>query len=231
MAFCAKCGQQVADGAQFCGYCGASQIPASQIPASQAPVYQNPAPQAPVYQNPAPQAPVYQNAGYQNAGYQNAGYQNAGYQNPAPQAAPVPQGPSFFDKVKKFFVDLLDTPDHTESYNDADIKNQNTKLMSILAYLSWLLLIPLFACKQSAFARFHTNQGLVLAIIATAYNVTVGLLCALIDLLVPVLAVILGVIFGLAGCVFTALAVLGIINVVRGKAKELPFIGKYQILN
>ena len=41
---------------------------------------------------------------------------------------------------------------------------QENKVMGILAYLSFLVLIPLFAARESPFARFHTNQGLVLAI-------------------------------------------------------------------
>jgi len=36
--------------------------------------------------------------------------------------------------------------------------------MAILAYLTWLVLIPLFAAKESKFARFHCNQGIVLAV-------------------------------------------------------------------
>ena len=47
---------------------------------------------------------------------------------------------------------------------------QENKVMGILAYLSFLVLIPLFAAKESPFARFHTNQGLVLAIGEIGYD-------------------------------------------------------------
>lgn len=37
---------------------------------------------------------------------------------------------------------------------------QENKGMAVLAYL--IFLIPLLAAKESKFARYHTNQGLVL---------------------------------------------------------------------
>ena len=39
---------------------------------------------------------------------------------------------------------------------------QSNKVMAILAYFGILFLIPLLAAKESPFARYHTNQGLVL---------------------------------------------------------------------
>lgn len=63
MAFCQKCGNQVPDGAPFCGTCG---TPVAQPAQQQAPQYQQAAPQ---YQQPAPQyqqpAPQYQPPQYQ----------------------------------------------------------------------------------------------------------------------------------------------------------------------
>ena len=41
---------------------------------------------------------------------------------------------------------------------------QANKVMAILAYFGILVLIPLFAAKESPFARFHANQGLILLI-------------------------------------------------------------------
>ena len=39
---------------------------------------------------------------------------------------------------------------------------QANKVMAILAYFGLLVFVPLFAAKESRFARFHTNQGLIL---------------------------------------------------------------------
>ena len=47
--------------------------------------------------------------------------------------------------------ELNNTADTTNEFDPQDI--QNNKAMAILAYLSWLVLIPLFAAKDSKFAR------------------------------------------------------------------------------
>ena len=49
----------------------------------------------------------------------------------------------------------------------ADI--EKNKPMAILAYLSWLVLIPVLLGRKSKFARYHANQGLVIAIAETVY--------------------------------------------------------------
>ncbi len=152
---------------------------------------------------------------------------NCGAQQGAPAAAAAPAP----NAAKEFITNLLNTPDHTASYQAADVKNQNSKLMSVLAYLSWLLLIPLFVNKQSAYTRFHTNQGLVLAIVSTVYGIVTGLIGKIFGLILPILGTIVGWLFGVVGLVFLAYMVLGIINAVTGKAKELPIIGKYRILD
>ena len=55
---------------------------------------------------------------------------------------------------------ITNTADYTDSFHPQDIA-QN-KAMAILAYLGILVLIPIFAAKNSAFAKFHANQGLIL---------------------------------------------------------------------
>ncbi len=157
---------------------------------------------------------------------------NCGAQQNAAPAAPVaPAGPSFMDKVKTFFANLLDTPDHTASYNAADVNHQNSKLMSVLAYLSWLLLIPLFVNKTSAYTRFHTNQGIIVAIASTLYGIATGLVGKILGLIWYPLGAIFGWLAGIVGLVFVAYMVLGIVYAVTGKAKELPIVGKYRILD
>ncbi|MBQ7116979.1 MAG: hypothetical protein IJN88_02070, partial [Clostridia bacterium] len=70
----------------------------------------------------------------------------------------------------------------------------------------------------SPFAKFHTNQGLVLFIGAILSSVIAA---------VPIIGWIIAPIAGLA---ITVLSVIGIVNALGGKAKELPVIGKYKIL-
>lgn len=115
---------------------------------------------------------------------------------------------------------LNDTADTTAQYDKSDI--DKNKIMAALSYVFILFLVPLFACPQSKFAKFHANQGIV--------NFCVDLVLALAISLcsfIPVVGWIVGVVGGLAGL---ALMVLGIYNAVMGKAKELPIVGGIKIL-
>lgn len=129
------------------------------------------------------------------------------------------------EKAKNAFNKFNNTPDSTAKIDQKDI--EENKIISILAYLSWLVLIPLFVARKSKFARFHCNQGIVLAV--------AGLLVSVVHVVVSVLTLgllegILGFVFGIIEVICVVLSVLGIVNVVTGKAKELPIVGKYRIL-
>lgn len=123
---------------------------------------------------------------------------------------------------------LNNTADTTAYFDKADI--EQNKVMGILAYLSWLVLIPLFAAPRSKFARFHTNQGLVLAITEIAWWIVTAILNAILYAISWRIGSIVGMLLSLVNLVFLVLAIIGIINAVNGRAKELPVIGKFKIL-
>ncbi|NLZ83941.1 MAG: hypothetical protein GX915_09780 [Clostridiales bacterium] len=100
-------------------------------------------------------------------------------------------------------------------YTAEDIEKGKT--MAGLAYL--LFFLPLVACPESKYGRFHANQSLILLITAIAGNIILGL--------IPIIGWMLLPVFGIAVMVF---AVMGLINGFWGKAKELPLIGKFTIL-
>ena len=106
----------------------------------------------------------------------------------------------------------------------------NNKAMGILAYLGILVLVPIFAAKESPFARFHANQGLVLAIAEIAYGIVVSILSTIFLTISWGLAAIMSTIFGILWLAFLALAVMGIINAANGKTNPLPVIGNITIL-
>ena len=118
---------------------------------------------------------------------------------------------------------ITDTPDYTSSFNPQDI--QKNKTMSILAYIGILVLIPIFAAKDSAYAKFHANQGLLLLIAEAAVGLVFGLLG-----LIPYIGVIFQILLWTCEVIFGALSVIGIVNAVFEKAKELPLLGGYYIL-
>ena len=120
-------------------------------------------------------------------------------------------------------AELNNTKDFTSEMDPQDI--ESNKVMGILAYLFWLVLIPIFAAKDSKFARFHVNQGLVLAIAELILIILSNVLGW-----IPVVGTIIAIITWVANIGCFILAILGIINAVNGKAKELPLIGSFRIL-
>ncbi len=119
--------------------------------------------------------------------------------------------------------ELNNTADTTSEFSQEDI--EQNKVMAILAYLSWLVLIPIFAAKESKFARYHVNQGLVLAIAEIIIWIVFGILAQ-----IPFIGLIFSLINALLSLGCFVLAILGIVNAANGKAKELPIIGKVKIL-
>ena len=120
--------------------------------------------------------------------------------------------------------ELNNTADHTDEFDPSDI--EQNKFMAILAYLSWLVLIPLFAAKESRFARFHCNQGLVLAIAEIIAWVLFGILKK-----IPLIGWIFAALSWVLSLICLVMAVIGILNAVGGKAKDLPVIGSFRILS
>ncbi|MBO7364777.1 MAG: hypothetical protein J6Z23_04005 [Lachnospiraceae bacterium] len=120
------------------------------------------------------------------------------------------------DNLKEKIQEFLNTKDFTDQMDPADI--EGNKLMGILAYLSWLVLIPFFVAKESEFARFHVNQGLLLAVVEI-----IAVIIGLIPFVGPIIAWLVNICCAI-------LSIIGILNVVNGKAKELPIIGSYRLI-
>jgi len=124
-------------------------------------------------------------------------------------------------KVGDAFHQFNDTNDTTSQYEKEDIVDN--RIMAILSYLTFLVLVPFFAAKKSKFARFHTNQGIVLIATFVILELAAGLLALIsggfLSFLFPVLSI-----------VYLVYIILGIVNAANGKAKELPLIGNFKIL-
>lgn len=122
------------------------------------------------------------------------------------------------------FNEFNNTEDTTAAYAQKDI--DDNRVMSVLAYLSWLVLIPLLAAKQSPFARFHTNQGLVLALAEIVVVIALSILQAF-----PLIGWVFKAIRYLFEIACVVMSGIGIINAINGRAKELPLVGSFHILN
>lgn len=102
-----------------------------------------------------------------------------------------------------------------QAADGADI--EKNKLMAILAYI--LFFIPLLAAKDSKFAMYHANQGLMLFI--------VGICSQFVLNFIPFIGGLLGMLMSL---VVLAFMVIGIINAANGQMKPLPVIGGVTLL-
>ncbi len=113
----------------------------------------------------------------------------------------------------------------------ADIRDaQDNKVMAVLAYFGPLVLIPIFAAKESRFARYHSNQGLVLLILSVAISVLYNILTSILYAVSWRLGVSISGILGLVFVIPTILAILGIIHACKGEMKPLPVIGGIKLL-
>ena len=93
-------------------------------------------------------------------------------------------------------------------------------MMAICAYLWILIVIPFLTdAKSDSFVKFHLKQGLVL-LIFDAIGWVVGAFIGWFPL-IGWLIVFLWWIISLL------LVIMGIMNVLRGEEKELPWIGQY----
>lgn len=99
---------------------------------------------------------------------------------------------------------------------------EKNKVMAIVGYvIPILFFVPLISeAKNSPFAKFHANQQLLLLLAAIAVNV--------VGTVIPVLGWF--IILPLGTIAVFVLAIMGIINAVKGEMKKLPMIGGYEII-
>ena len=122
---------------------------------------------------------------------------------------------------------------------------EENKGITVFSYLGPLALIPYFLAKDSKFARYHALQGLNLFLVEIIYVIlffivsivgTIGIFArygiigdfnyfseAPVYIIVMVALVFIGFVLQL-------FSVVGIIDVISGKAQELPIVGKIKII-
>lgn len=116
------------------------------------------------------------------------------------------------------------------TYDKKDI--EDGMAMGILSYIGLLALIPFFVEKKNKFVVYHAKQGVNLLILWAAAAVAVLILFGII-FTIPMfwgLATIIPLLSSAVGIFALVLSILGIVQVVNGKAEELPFIGKIKII-
>lgn len=111
---------------------------------------------------------------------------------------------------------------------------QSNKAMAVLAYFGILVLIPIFAAKDSKFARYHATQGTTLFLFEIAYAIVTEIIKGILWVALPWYMMgiyyTISTIFSVCSIFFLVLLILGVVNAVQGNCKELPLIGKINIL-
>ena len=207
--FCKNCGMQLEDEAIFCPGCGTKMAAPEQQQYAPPPPPTGqqqyaPPPPPPGQQQYAPPPPP------------------PGQQQYAPPPPPQGQGEGF-DKVKSAFTN---TKDETASFHPDDIAQNKT--WGGLAYI--LFFLPFIGAPNSRYGRFHANQGLLFLILWIIVAIVVQIVSWIflfsawwLYFIPTIISVVLWIFVAIIG-------VIGLINGFTGKAKELPFIGKYRII-
>ncbi|WP_442602929.1 hypothetical protein [Paenibacillus sp. KN14-4R] len=102
-----------------------------------------------------------------------------------------------------------------DRFDQQDI-NTN-KYIALVGYI--LFFIPLLVAKDSRYATYHANQGLILLICTVGVNFILTLIPFFGWMLVP-----------LHGMCMLILFIIGVMNAVSGKAVPLPVIGNFTII-
>ena len=119
-----------------------------------------------------------------------------------------------------------DTTDETGGIDAEDIRKN--KAMGGLAY--FLFFLPLIACPESKYGRFHANQGLMYLFLCIVGSIVRGILSTIIYSITWRLWWISSILSAVVWLPILAVGIIGLINGFSGKAKELPVIGKFRII-
>jgi len=143
------------------------------------------------------------------------------------------------------FKNMFKMEDVTEKFDEKDIND--SKVLSLFSYLGILILIPILACKDSKFAKFHANQGLKLIILSFVMGLVAGLLSFVLNIFLIILGamdmpiitiffslimIVIGLVCMVLGIGLSVIEILGIVYAVTGKAKKLPVLNviKYDFI-
>ncbi len=123
--------------------------------------------------------------------------------------------------------------DTTSSYDNNDI--EKNKVLCAVSYISILFFLPLVACPESRFGKFHANQALILLIASIILGTAGGIVTQIWWALPLIPDFIKNITGSLLSFIFSAAPVagmvFGIVSAAQGKAREIPLIGKFNLIN
>lgn len=95
---------------------------------------------------------------------------------------------------------------------------ENNKWISVLAYV--IFFVPLLMDSNNREYKFHANQGLNLLLLTAAVS--------FLGILIPIIGWF--IILPIGGLLAFVLAIMGMINAWNETMKELPLIGKFNLI-
>ncbi len=104
------------------------------------------------------------------------------------------------------------------------------RVLGGLGYLSILFIIPLIACRNSRYARYCANQGLLVMIVQIAVALVFWVLGWMLGW-IPVIGWLVGAAKWLVNAVISLTVIYhAILAISSGDARELPFIGHITLI-
>lgn len=131
--------------------------------------------------------------------------------------------------VKKLSDSFKNAEDTTADYEKKDI--EKNLFFAIISYFGILILLPIIVVPDSKFVRFHTSQALNLMILRFIYYIVSAVLILIFVNVSKVATIIIAGLLALLGIGIFAIWIQGIANAAGKRAKKLPFVGKFDILD
>lgn len=114
------------------------------------------------------------------------------------------------------------TESNTEAGTEVGTTIDHNTIMGILCYLGPLVLVPYFTDRDTLFVKYHIKQGLVLlavGFILYLISVAMGMMFFTFFFLRPILVFL--------NLSILILAIVGIVNVIKGRQVPLPVLGSF----
>lgn len=118
---------------------------------------------------------------------------------------------------------MADTRPAVTSMTQADIDDGKT--MGILAYIFFI--VPLFAARDKKFAMYHTEQAIALWIAFIGIYIVMTILTIIVNQISSTLGCVISILGILPWLAYVVLWIMGLLNAIGGKVKELPVIGAW----
>lgn len=104
-------------------------------------------------------------------------------------------------------------PQTPEPVNETKFSFDQKSLIAAASYVGPLIIIPFLTAKEDPFTQFHIKQGILVFV----PGLVIWLLSGYMFWFFPVIMII--------NLALLVLSIIGVVNVLQGKEKALPFIG------